>query len=372
MTTSSFTRLAAHLAIVATIVCGGGSGSSAQAAPITVTDMRDRTVTIPAPAKRIVLAEGRHILTLALLDKNPVSLVAAWGNDLRRYSPETFEALKKRFPATASVPEVGGFGPGGGFSMEAVIAAKPDLVIFTMYGPVPDGIGKLDAAGIPYVFVDFFQKPLEKTVPSMRMLGKLLDRETQAEAFVSFYESTMATVATRIAKLDRRSVIFHLNPNGKDCCFTSGRGNMTDFIAAAGGHNIGADKVPGPAGRLSLEYILSRDPDFYLAGGGSTVALTGLKIGPAISKAVAEETLAKVLETPGFPNLRAVREKRAAGIWLFFFDVPMFFVGVEAMAKMLHPAAFADIDPDRTLARLNSEFLAFPIEGTFWVGTDAR
>lgn len=359
----------AVLALFGVVACNadGSSARADEASSITVTDMLDRTVTVPVPVKRIVLAESRHILTLALIDKEPISRIVAWGTDLKRYSPETFDALVQNFPKAASIPEVGGL-TGGSFSMEAVIAAKPDLVIFTLYGPVPEGINKLDDAEIPYVFVDFFRKPLEKTVPSMLMLGKLLGREKEAEAFVSYYEQHMADVAARLENTDLPNVFFHLNPDGRDCCFSSGPGNMTDFISAAGGNSIGADKIPGAIGKLNLEYVLSRDPDFYLVGGGSTVALNGLKIGPEISRDQAETTMAQVMDAPGIANLRAVREHRAGGIWLFFFDNPLFFVGVEAMAKMFHPAEFADVDPDRTMAELNERFLAFPLEGSFWVG----
>lgn len=338
---------------------------------ITVTDMRDRQVTIREPVKRIVLSESRHILTLALIDDDPLSRIVAWGNDLKRYSPETYAQLRARFPKADDIPEVGGL-TGGSFSMEAVIAAKPDVAIFTMYGPMPEGIEKLDAAGIPYVFVDFFRDPLKNTVPSMQMLGKILGRERETTAFISFYNEHMEKIAARLAGLERPSVFFHLNPDGKDCCYTSGPGNMTDFIAAAGGHSIGADKVPGAIGKLNLEYVLSRDPDFYLVGGGSTVALDGLKVGPGVAAEEAAQTMAKVMDAPGISALRSVRQNRAGGVWLFFFDNPLFFVGVEAMAKMLHPSVFSDIDANRTLAELNERFLAFPVEGTFWIGGDQQ
>lgn len=339
----------------------------AEARPVTVTDMMGRTVTLPAPAKRIVLSESRHIFTLGLLDRQPLHWIAAWGDDLQRYSPATYEALRARFPQADALPVVGRT-TGGSFSMEAVIAAKPELVIFTMYGPPPPGLDKLDAAGIPYVFVDFFQKPLLKTVPSMRMLGQLLGREKEAEEFIAFYEQHMGDVAARVAKAGPRPrVLFHLNPNGKDCCFSSGPGNMSDFIAAAGGKNISEDRIPGSAGKLSLEYVLAEDPDYYLAGGGSTVAPTGLRIGPGVAPELARETFEGVLQTPGISSLRAVKTGQAGGIWLFYFDNPLFFMGVEALAKMFHPEAFADIDPDKTAEEMNARFLAFPLEGTFRV-----
>lgn len=362
--------LIALIGIAAADFGGRGNARANEAFPLTVTDMLDRKVTLPGPARRIVLAESRHILTLGLLEKDPVSQVVAWGNDLRRYSPDTYEAVKKRFPKAESIPEVGD-ALNSSFSIEAVIASKPDLVIFTLYGPKPEGINKLDDANIPYVFVDFFRKPLENTVPSMRMLGKLLDRERAAEAFVSYYEQHMGKIAARVEKLDRPIVFFHLNPDGKDCCFTSGPGNMSDFIAVAGGTSIGPDKVPGAIGKLNLEYVLSRDPDFYLVGGGSSVALNGLKIGPSIGEQEARTTMARVMEAPGISSLRSVRERRAGGVWLFFFDLPLFFVGIEEMAKMFHPEQLADVDADRTLAEINERFLAFPLQGTFWIGGEA-
>ncbi|AWB07214.1 siderophore ABC transporter substrate-binding protein (plasmid) [Azospirillum humicireducens] len=357
------------LALLAVWLPGAGSEQALAAGQsgIVVTDMLGRKVTLPSPAKRIVLPEGRHVLTLGLLDKDPLSFVVAWGNDFKRYSPATFEVLRTRFPKADSIPDVGGT-TAGSFSMEATIAARPDLVIFTLYGPPPDGLDRLDAAGIPYVFVDFFQKPLTNIVPSMRMLGALLDREREAESFIAYYESHMAAVAARLAKTGGpKQVFFHLNPDGKDCCYTSGPGNMSDFIAAAGGHNIGADIVPGAIGKISLEYLLTHAPDFYLAGGGSAVALNGLKVGPGVTPDAARQTMATILKAPGIAKLAAVENGRAGGVWLFFFDTPLFFVGVEKIAAMLHPAAFADLDPDRTMAEINRTLLAFPLEGTFWV-----
>lgn len=351
----------------------GQAPAPVQAGPIVVTDMLDRQVSLPAPARRVVLPEGRHVLTLALLDRDPVSLLAGWGNDLKRYSPETYDALADAFPTVNEVPDVGGLSEGA-FSLEAVIATQPDLVIFTLYGPPPSGLDKLDAAGIPYVFVDFFQEPLTRTVPSLRLLGKVLGRETQAEAFIAFYEEHMTRLASRLNTTDARpAVFFHLNPNGKDCCFTSGPGNMSDFIAAAGGHNIGADAVPGAIGQMNLEYILARQPDFYLAGGGSTVSLNGLRIGPAFSPATAADTFRRVTSAPGLANLTAIRSGDAAGIWLFFFDNPLFFVGVEAIATLLHPELFGDVNPAQTMATLNDRFLPFNLTGTFWItAADAR
>jgi len=40
------------------------------------------------------------------------------------------------------------------------------------------------------------------------------------------------------------------------------------------------------------------------------------------------------------------------------------------MARWFHPERCADLDPGATMAELNAEFLAVPMEGTYW--TDLR
>ncbi len=360
-------RICTMLMIVTlTTLCSGGAQAASQSA-ITVTDMKGRQVTLAKPAQRVVLAEGRHILTLGLLYDNPVSHVVGWGDDLNKFSPETYQSLVKAFPEAKDVPVVGSL-LGGSFSMEAVIAARPDLVIFTLTSHQPQDLKKLDNAGVPYVFIDFYQKPLENTVPSIKLLAKALGRQAQAEAFIQYYESHMQRISDGVLGHPKVSIFLHLLPNGKDCCRTSGRGNLTDFMHVAGGENIAVDKIPGATGQLNLEYVLKRDPDFYLATGGSTFVRNSLSAGTSVPKPVAEDSMARILTAPAVAGLRSVRGGRSGGIWIFFFDNPLHFVGVEALAKMFHPDAFVDADPDQTLRELNARYLAFPLEGAFWVG----
>jgi iron complex transport system substrate-binding protein len=347
------------------------SASSAWAA-ITVTDMLQRKVTLPGPAKRVVLGENRHIITLALLEKDPFHNLVGWGDDLQRYSPATWEAIKKQYPAASHIPVLGTMNSGT-FSMEATIAAKPDLVIFTLYGPIPPGLDALDAAHIPYVFVDFFRKPLVNTVPSLKMLGQLLGQEAQADQVIAFWQQHMDEVAKRLANVSTRpSVFFHLNPGKGDCCFTSGPSNMSDFIAAAGGHNIGADMLSAPIGKLNPEYILSRNPDFYLMGGGSAVSRDGLQIGTGADAMQVAQSSQHLLTAPEIAHLPAVKAGHTGGVWLFFFDSPLYFVGIEAMAKMFHPALFADVHPEATLNTVTSKWLSVPLKGTFWTALPAQ
>lgn len=53
----------------------------AQNWPVTVTDLDNRSVTIPKEPQRIILQDGRDITALALLERdNPFAKVVAWNN----------------------------------------------------------------------------------------------------------------------------------------------------------------------------------------------------------------------------------------------------------------------------------------------------
>ncbi|CAM5206568.1 hypothetical protein ARD30_13960 [Bosea thiooxidans] len=342
------------------------------AEPVTATDVLGRTVTLPAPAKRIVLAQGRQLNALGLIHPDPISLLAGWGNDLERQNADGLARYRARFPATDAVPIVGDGGTANGFSLERAIALGPDLVVLsrslagTRRGP-GDLVERLEAAGIPVAVVDFFLDPLRDTVPSLRALGRLIGRSDQAERLITFYEERMARVAQRIAGAPRPSVFIHAHAGGYDCCMTAGQGTFNAFINAAGGHNIAAAMVPGATGQIGLEQLIGADPDIYVATGGTHLAKTGgLVLGLGVGEADAAASFGKLLATPALATLSAIEKRRAFGFWHLFNDTPLHVVAIELLAKWFHPERFADIDPAATLAE-GARFSAIPLDGTLWI-----
>src|SRR5688572_26564058 len=158
-------------------------------APIAITDIAGRTVKLERPAQRILLGEGRQLLALSLIHPDPVSILAGWPSDLSRQDASTYARYREKYPAIDSIPVVGQ-GSLDTFSVEKAIASKPDVAIFSGgYGPSAkstDIIARLESAGIPVVFVDFVGKPLENTAQSVTILGQVIGREKEAEAYVAF------------------------------------------------------------------------------------------------------------------------------------------------------------------------------------------
>lgn len=339
--------------------------------PVTFKDITGQTISLPHPAKRILLAEGRQIIAISLIHPDPVGVLAGWLGDMRRSDPKTYELYRTKFSAIESVPILG-MGNDGSFSVERAIAAKPDVAVLGM-GFAPGGhaneIAKqLEAARIPVVFTDFFVDPFHNMLPSMRILGHVLGRDAQAGAYVDFYQEHMDRIASRLAQRSSQppSVLVETHAGMGECCFSPGRKNFGEYIAFAGGDSISASAIPGPNGHLSLEYVIARNPDVYIATGGSHLDATGgLVIGPGYSLEKIRSRLAALIARPGFASINAVRNGRVHGLFHNIISTPVNIVAIEALAKWINPSLFEDIDPARTIETINTKFLSVPLQGIY-------
>lgn len=346
------------------------SVTAAAADPITVQDLRGRSVTLPQPARRLLIDDGRYLVALSLIHKNPVELVAAWPRDINRVGEETYRRLKERFPAIDSVPQVAS--SAGTFSLERVLDVRPDVAVFTLgLGPSDAQMKQLDAAGIPIVFIDFFSHPFENLERSLLLLGRLVDRETEARTFVDFRRAHMKPIADRVASAGATRPRVFLEAHAgmsAECCNSPGKGNVGDYIAFVGGHNIGADVLPGTFGRLNVEYVIAQDPAVYIATGGPHLEKAGgLVLGPGYVLERARKSLATVAARPTLAQLSAVRAGRVYGLSHQLLNSPLDVLAVEVFAKWIRPDLFSQIDPDATLREINARFLPIPLDGVQWV-----
>ncbi|MEZ2128127.1 MULTISPECIES: ABC transporter substrate-binding protein [unclassified Sinorhizobium] len=340
---------------------------------VTFTDIAGRQVDLPRPARRIVLADGQLITALSLLEPDPTEQVVGWAENLLRYDPATYDQYRQRFPAIEDIPRVGGT-TADTFSVEKALSLEPDLVIIPLWFGVSSSLEtQLSAAGVAVAYLDFFNDPLKNTVPSIRMLGKAIGREERAEAYVDFYESHMQRIADRLtaASVAPSRVFLHARAGGWECCWSAG-GRVGEFIEFAGGENIAKPVVRGMTGQVSLEYVLSQNPDVYIAAGGADLPGSGgFAIGPGAPQATVQSALEGTRNEPGIGSLGAFASGRAHALWLFFFHSPTNVVAAEVMAKWFHPDLFADLDPQRTLAEINRRFLAVPMDGTYWADLES-
>lgn len=368
-------RLVARLALaVALGLAWLGSAVPGVAADIALRDVTGREVTLKAPATRLLIDDGRFLIALSLIAPDPVAVLAAWPRDINRIGKQTFEAYKAQFPAIEQLAKVAS--SAGALSVEQVVAARPDLAVFSLGAqPSEEERGRIEAAGIPVVVIDFFTHPLANMEPSLQLLGSAIGQRDKADAFLAFRRTRLDAIRAKVATLapDQRPRVF-LEPHAAmtaDCCNSPGRGNVGEIIEAVGGRNIGAAVIPRAFGKLNLEYIIAQDPQVYIATGGSHMEGTdGLLIGPEYSVARARETLAGVISRPGFAEMAAVRESRVYGLSHQLLNSPLDVLTVEILATWIHPELFAGPGADDTMAQLNQRFLAVPVQGPNWIDLD--
>lgn len=245
---------------------------SVLAQPIVVTDVAGRQVTLAQPASRVILADARALMALNILHpQTPLKGIIAWDNSLKVKAADLVEAYAKKFPEVNKIPMFDNPYVTD-FSVERAVSMQPDLIIFDtglLAKLKASGVlAQLDKSGIPVLFIDFRQQPLTNTVPSMQLLGKVFGEEKNAQDFIQFYQQRLDLVRQRVATLkpEQRPSVFierHAGMTGDECCSTFGKGSFGQFIAEAGGNNIGSQLFPEMGGEINVEQLISSNPDFY-------------------------------------------------------------------------------------------------------------
>jgi iron complex transport system substrate-binding protein len=362
---------------VATAAPTPATSRQGPAQSITVTDIVGRKVTVKAPVQRMILSEGRILYVIAPLDReDPFAHLAGWGEDLRINDFDTFEKYREKFPHLTKVPFFGNPAQGA-FDIEKAIAVNPDLMVLTYdsyLGARDSGlIEKLAAVGVPSVVIDFRQYPLENTVPSIALMGRVMGQEDRAQQLVDYYTEQVNLVYSRLEKIKstKPNAFLYRAAGLLECCGTFGSGNMGLLIERAGGVNIGSKFLPGWSGTLNPEQVIASDPDVIIVTGSnwwnSRPEGGFVTVGYNTTAATSQEQLrALVSKTPGWQSLKAVQNHRVHAIWHQFYISPYHFITLTQFAKWLYPQEFADVDSDAIYRDFHQKFLPISYSGTFW------
>jgi iron complex transport system substrate-binding protein len=346
----------------------------------TVTDILGREVEISDQVGKVILGEGRFLAAFGVLEiNNPLSRVAGMLNEFRKFDPATFQKYKEIYPEIDSIPVFGQTSEDT-VSIEKIISLKPDVAIFGVEGHGPKARSKviidtLKAVGIPIIFIDFRQQPLKNTAKSIEIIGQILGQEKQAEAFSSLYKTELTKITDRLAKnaTSCPTVLLEIRVGlGEECCMTISRGMFADMIEQAGACNIAKDVLPGEAGLLNLEYVITNAPDIYIgtAVGSMKGPMSGkgrIVLGAGIEETTARSSLEEALQRAGINSLPAVQNKRAHAIWHHFYNSPLNLYAFQKFAKWFHPELFKDIEPEKTLEKLLGLFKPVDLSGVYAV-----
>jgi iron complex transport system substrate-binding protein len=200
-------------------------------------------------------------------------------------------------------------------SIETIVALHPDLVLGSGDLNVQASVSNLQRFGIPVFMVD--PHGMDGIYASILSLGNALNRETEAKALLARLHSRVEVVRRRIADKPKLRVFMAI---WYDPVMTIGKkAFISELIETAGARSV-TDDIAQEWPEISLESIVSRQPDALLFIKGS--------------KLTAEELKTR----PGWEHVRAVQQGR-----VFYVDdriqypSPVAFDALEGLAKQLYP-----------------------------------
>ncbi|MCW5709341.1 iron ABC transporter substrate-binding protein [Shinella sp.] len=224
----------------------------------TITDAAGRVVEIPDKVERVLAAGPPASVLVYVLAPDKL---AGW---VREPKPEEKAFL---LPSVRDLPVFGQLtGKGGTANIEAVLAAKPDIIIDVgtvnpTYASLAD---KVQAqTGIPYVLVD---GAFARSGAMLRETGAMLGVEARAETLAAYADEKLAALEKGLATIPaekRPSVYYGRGGEGLETGL-AGSINM-ELLEAVGARNVAAAAGKGGLTQVSLEQILSWKPDTILA-----------------------------------------------------------------------------------------------------------
>jgi len=377
------TVVAVSIAILVVVAIGffvygnafGKPAESTEKSGMTITDMAGRTVTLNAPVERIVLTESSKTAELAAIAGDGFAeKIVGWDSDIKRNAGDEYTVFVAKYPQLADIPDVGWLDDGT-FSTEKVISLKPDVVIMHNFqfmwagDATADALTKLELAGIPVVFVDFYMDPMVNSTKSMLLLGKILDREDRAGEIVDFYNEQTDIVYSRLATVNGTGPSVYIECASKDpsdYSISYGDVSWGSIVKKAGGNNIAEPLLAGTSKAVSPEYLVSQNPDIIILTGRNWPAPGSLKLGYTATQDTVRSTMTGFVQRPGWDTIDAVKNHEVYGIYHGYCFSIYNFAALEAFARWFYPEQFRDVDPDAVLREYHDRFMPIDYSGTFF------
>lgn len=338
-------------------------------AEIKVTDVLGHEVTLPKPAERVVLGfyyeDYMAVAGPGAFDKVVALSLAPW----KDWRPNQYAAYEKVLPQLSSLPDVGNTDDGT-FSIEKVIAVRPDLVILPAwaYDALGEGVQQIEAAGIPVVTLDYNAQTLEKHLLSTEVLGKVMGAEDRASKLAENYKAAMEDIDARIKKVgpSNKKVYVEIAKKGPEVIGNSyGNSMWGALIDRLGGINIAKGQI-GDWSPLNPEYVLTQKPDVILLAGSEWLNQpAAVSVGFGADPSVVRERVAAYMGRPGWSDLPAVRNGDIHAIYHGGARTLSDYVYAQYIAKQLYPDAFKDINPIENIRRYYETWLPIKADGVF-------
>ena len=218
------------------------AASLAEGSAVTVTDMHDREITLTEPATRIVV-----------MQPSDCEILCAIGCE------DTIVGRGQYVDYPASVLEVPVVQSGAETNVEEILALNPQVVLMNDMAQSQEQVKQLEENGVKVVISQ--ATDIEGVFYSIRMIGKLMGKEDNAEAVIADMQATFDEIKAN-SKNEGKTVYFEVSPLQWGL-WTAGKGTFMDELAEICGlTNAFADLNDWAS--ISEEQVLARDPDYIV------------------------------------------------------------------------------------------------------------
>ena len=359
---------------------GASAGAAASGSgKIEVTDLAGKTYSFDKPLDKVIIqwsGSGGPFMTMsALFGKDVCSHIAAMDDGLQKYRMDMYEDFVKSVPELAKVKNIGSMDEDD-FDLEGALSsgAQAAIVPIGLQKSISESIQpKLEAAGIPVVYMDYHAETLENHTKSVEMLGNLFGKEDRAKELIDFYTSHVNPVYTKTQEIlktkQRPKVYIEVGMKGP-----SEYGNSFSNTYSwgclcynVGGTSIG-DGVLKEGGPLEPEYVLSSNPDKIIFTGSYWPSQAdSIRLGFESTEESTNKLVAAYLARQGWNELNAVKNGEIYvvhhGVGREIYDC----ASIEALAKFLYSDEFADLNPTKTLQEFYQKFLPYEFSGVWYM-----
>ncbi|UPG85947.1 cobalamin-binding protein [Luteibacter aegosomatis] len=229
--------------------------SASARATVSVTDDAGRTVTLPAPAHRIVSLAPN--ITDALFAAGAGAYVVGTS----RYSEHPEAA--RRIPVVSDATTI---------DLERIVALKPDIVLVWKSGTPAAQVEKLSRLGMPIFYAETTR--LADIAPATRRFGVLAGTDDVAAKHAAAFEASLAALRATYAGKKRLKVFYQIWDRP---LMTVGHAQIIDdALDLCGGDNLFAD-LNQAAPTVTREAVLARAPEVIVTGGNDGDSLDGWK-----------------------------------------------------------------------------------------------
>ncbi len=223
--------------------------------------------------------------------------------------------------AAKSKPSVGNyFNP----SIERIVALNPDLVLTDGHS---EGIKQLDELEPPINYIVIDPKDIDGIFKDIELLGKVTGMEGEADKLNEDMQDTISHILALVEDAPKVKVFYIIDATDPTLPWTAGPGSFIDsLITMAGGENIAA-QAQGAWVQFSIEEIVRSDPEIIILPAKHGTAFT---------------SPGTLMGNPAWQGITAVKEGR---IFIIDDDLvsrsgPRIVLGLEEMAKIIHPELF--------------------------------